>query len=576
MSPMPNSKLLLLSLATLTALSPLGAMMTTAQSSSSFIVKGIVTDAATGAPIEGALVVGTSEGPTTNDVTRDSATTDSNGEYVLHLGAGDASIQASMDGYSSESRVESIDGPTVIGFTLAAEPGHAPVLQGTVHDATTGKPVEGATVKISRGTYAAGSATMRPCCCCPYPPPSASTLTDENGHYQLDANAGDITVEIVKDNYLTTIEHVTLKAGETRTLDVRLRPVPKEDAVLRGIVIDRATGDPISGAQVSVQNLETGKSAWNQTGTDGRFEMRLPPGLIDVHVYVYGYAPPPCVAYAEPAVASSDAPAPAPGNASAPASSGATPTTSPAPPTGIRCGPAVAVPNGNANGYYEWTNQFELASGSTDVTIGLIAKPGPDVTLQGYVVDADALKGIPNAWVSVRNLDTGEYGSAQTDADGSYKIPVRSGYLIVTAAAPGYFAREVIVIAHGPSTVRRDVILHAGETSYGCGWGGPCYAIDAPAPGAPAYAKDASGAPMSGAPMSGAPVSAAAASGASAPGVPAYTGTGGGLGPYDPNSAPQDDAVVQSAAVQSVPGFEAVIVVTALACVAVLVARRQN
>ena len=108
-------------------------------------VSGIVTDAATHLPIEGALI---NVGPA---VIR----TDSSGAYELHLAPGRAFISASRGGYrnSERSALELSEGGTLRrDFELRPWPRVA----GTITDADTGQPVKGCLVFAMRRISALG------------------------------------------------------------------------------------------------------------------------------------------------------------------------------------------------------------------------------------------------------------------------------------------------------------------------------------------------------------------------------------------------------------------------------------
>ena len=78
-------------------------------------LEGQVTDAATGDPLQGALI--------TAEPTGDQATTDLNGNYVMSLSAGDYQVTASLDGYVSQTLPATIavSETTVLDFALEQE-----------------------------------------------------------------------------------------------------------------------------------------------------------------------------------------------------------------------------------------------------------------------------------------------------------------------------------------------------------------------------------------------------------------------------------------------------------------------
>jgi subtilisin family serine protease len=103
-------------------------------------LQGVVTDASTSSPIEGARV--TAVGPTTR-----TATTNAAGQYTMTLPVGTYNVTASAFGYLSQTRAVVItEGATVVeNFALQPAPSHA--VSGHVRD-SEGNPIANATVEI--------------------------------------------------------------------------------------------------------------------------------------------------------------------------------------------------------------------------------------------------------------------------------------------------------------------------------------------------------------------------------------------------------------------------------------------
>jgi hypothetical protein len=211
--------------------------------------------------------------------------------------------------------------------------------------------------------------------------------------------------------------------------------------------------------------------------------------------------------------------------------------------------------------YYSVSRVVDLRSGETNrVDVDLVAKPGPDAKLRGYVLDAATGKAVPGARISFNNQDSYGWASAVTDKDGSYSVALRHGYTQLSLGAEGHLPWEGQLTLAGGDSRRMDVSITAGQQMYG---GGCCYAyaesgdasVSAPRPAA------APGAPSDGDKAGGA---ATEQSSTTTEGQTGFEDYGGGLGPY----SPEPDA-------ESVPGFEFAAMILGLAAL-VFVVRRKN
>ncbi|MFB3897774.1 MAG: carboxypeptidase regulatory-like domain-containing protein [bacterium] len=125
-------------------------------------------------------------------------------------------------------------------------------VQGTIIDAGTNLPIPG--VKVS---------VIGPMIC-----PSPIAITDSTGTYFLSGLAAQSTmVQADKMGYVTASQAVTIIAQDTVTLDFSLIPmVPPATGAIQGIVTNTATGDPISGAEITIQLPN--KNSWIVAHTD--------------------------------------------------------------------------------------------------------------------------------------------------------------------------------------------------------------------------------------------------------------------------------------------------------------------
>ena len=121
-------------------------------------------------------------------------------------------------------------------------------IEGTVKDAETGGPIEGATVIISEGG--------RELKCC---------TTDASGKFSAPVPAGSYKITISMDNYVTFITNETVADGQTRTIETSLM-VNKSFAQRRGgfsgTIRDAVTNDPISGVSLAL------REGWNAPASE--------------------------------------------------------------------------------------------------------------------------------------------------------------------------------------------------------------------------------------------------------------------------------------------------------------------
>jgi protocatechuate 3,4-dioxygenase beta subunit len=149
-------------------------------------------------------------------------------------------------------------------------------VEGTVVDAQTGAPLKGVHVGVY-GPHAPRSSGL-----------DSSAASQENGRFRVAVMPGVNRIfayrydpvghheRLDKDEVLSR-QHLTLKAGETRRVTLRLPPSP----VLRGVAVDEA-GKPVAGAEMVV-GTAPGSGRYVYTRADGSFEMK---GLSAGHVYL--------------------------------------------------------------------------------------------------------------------------------------------------------------------------------------------------------------------------------------------------------------------------------------------------
>ena len=179
-------------------------------------------------------------------------------------------------------------------------------------------------------------------------------------------------------------------------------------------------------------------------------------------------------------------------------------------------------------------------------------RPEANVVLVGYVVDPATKTGVEGANVNVWDQDSGDWGSAVTDATGSYKLLVRPGHFTINAYAPGHLnGAKTFVIAAGETAKRVDIETPAGESHYApcddadCrGYPSPvAYSMDASKASAPAPAAGAPGGTAQSSSSGGSTAAPQTLTGESGPAGPnstraaAFSGSGGGRPAYDASHA---------------------------------------
>ena len=237
-------------------------------------VAGTVTDAETGDPLAPVWV--DKNGRTTT-------TTACRGAYRFDdVEPGTYTVTAHTVGYEpAEAEVEVVGGDTVtIDLALTPEadgPDPEPEdgeIVGTVTDAGSGQPINGATVMLMDDAYDVETTT---------------TAADGTYTYE-DVEPGQYVLAAEADGFEQSANtSVTVADGETVTADFALTPEggsEPEDGTVTGTVTDEATGDPIDGAEVDKDGRTT------TTGPQGDYTFDdVEPGTYTVTADADGYEP---------------------------------------------------------------------------------------------------------------------------------------------------------------------------------------------------------------------------------------------------------------------------------------------
>lgn len=365
----------------------------------------------------------------------------------------------------------------------------------------------------------------------------------EDGTFELQVAAGEYRLQASAQDHLESSRTLSLSTGETRQVDLELRAIPGNTVTITGTIIDATSGEPIEDAQVNVNNQRWGHWNSTQTASDGTFELATKPGytLLTVHAERYYWVP----CEEREMLVEEDA--------SGGGSDEAVRSSMPAP----------CDQQEREHGYLSRSMSFVGQDGQASTfDLELKRAPVPDATFQGWVINTTSEAGIAGVQVSFWNEETGSWGQATTDEDGSYTIDVRAGWYTINVWADGYFQQVANAEISSGETQTLTLELHPGQPR----WGGCCYT----------YAEDGratSGVAMEG--SSGAPaVGDDASAGGSPQGVQAtgsqdatYQGSGGDLGPY-PGSQADSQPPEEPDAPAPLPGAIAVMALLGLGAVA--------
>ncbi len=224
---------------------------------------GTVTSASTGAVIVGALI-----DARLDDLSIDSALTDSSGQYLIENLPPDAyTIHAQAVDYqvSLAAAAIEIEGITNVNFSLLSNPG---TVSGTVVSTATGLPISGATVEVVVDHFSILTA-----------------VTNNSGQYLLTGIfSGNFEVHAQANSYQTAVIEAALSAGIVNTINFSLSSNP---ATITGTVTAASSGDPIPATLIEVHHpildLILTDSSGNYTITG------LPTGSFSVHAHHHDY-----------------------------------------------------------------------------------------------------------------------------------------------------------------------------------------------------------------------------------------------------------------------------------------------
>ncbi|MED4452355.1 carboxypeptidase regulatory-like domain-containing protein, partial [Metabacillus fastidiosus] len=200
-------------------------------------IQGFVTNALTGAPVQGATIVIRELSNTGPIVT--TTITDQNGFYeTATLAPLIYILIASEPNFGSVTASAQVISNTTqrVDFQLTPNPGG---IQGTVTHIATGLPLTNSFVRVLNTD---GSIIT-------------STQVDLNGNYVITGlTPGTYTVTAINLDYQPGIQTVSIASNTTQTVDFALTGSP---AIIQGTVTDSVTGNPLVGAIIEIFDEET-------------------------------------------------------------------------------------------------------------------------------------------------------------------------------------------------------------------------------------------------------------------------------------------------------------------------------
>lgn len=224
-------------------------------------VSGVVTDSASGSPVESAIVrLGTG-------FQFKYDTTGADGAYAFDSVTGTQTIQVTHLTYATKSSQITISGNVTLDFPLAAV--ITATISGIVTDSVTNSPIANAAIRVGvNGSYRSDS-------------------TGADGSYSITyVREGNQPIRISCNGYVTQNDTVIVSSSDPVTFNIVL--VKIITTTVSGIVVDSATNNPIANAVVRlVSGLQL---VTDTTGADGAYSLsEVSEGNNTVQVSCAGY-----------------------------------------------------------------------------------------------------------------------------------------------------------------------------------------------------------------------------------------------------------------------------------------------
>ncbi|GAB1765757.1 carboxypeptidase regulatory-like domain-containing protein [Priestia megaterium] len=228
-------------------------------------VTGQVVNSVTSAPLTGVIITVTDA----NGIIVGNAISDLNGQFIIRNLPPNTVIvtaTATQPGFGSASTSVPL-GPGANGNVLLSLPPQAGSVTGTVRNAQTADPLQGATIQIfdfTRGLV-------------------ATVVTDQNGQYRADNLApGTYRVIASNQNFGSLVQETDVAVNEVTTLNFNLFPNPGS---VEGTVFNQQTGQPLGSVSIVVRQFSPAGPviANSSTNGDGTFTIpHLPPGTYTI------------------------------------------------------------------------------------------------------------------------------------------------------------------------------------------------------------------------------------------------------------------------------------------------------
>ncbi len=342
-------------------------------------------------------------------------------------------------------------------LNMAVNPPPPPPTTGTVNgvavDGVTNQPLSGVSVVLVSN-------------------PSISTTTDSSGSFSLvNIPQGYQEISFSLAGYASSIVTTNVSGGSVINLGNIGLSVIQTTGIIKGIVTDASSGQPIGGVSITVTGAYNGSTA---TGVDGSFIFtNVIPGTVAITAYKSGYYPVSGTGTVvaggilffnpqlstQPTTATTgnitgkvvDASTSQPITGATISISGGQSVTTDAQGIFMLQGitPTTYQVSIRATGYLSQSYQVIIAAGITTNMQTIYLSPAPQsTTIRGIVTDATTGKGIGGA-----NIGINEAGLfTQTDYTGSYSISgIKALIFSVTASSSGYDSQSYIVSTSGYS-----------------------------------------------------------------------------------------------------------------------------
>jgi hypothetical protein len=246
------------------------------------VICGFITDESTGEPIVDArLSLSWRDGEYNYN---NHTNSDIYGYYSINAATGDTSIHVRADKYfKKDTDWFNIGDDEIFWLNVSLEsfPPENSVVCGYVTDESTGFAIEGAHVALD-WIYDNE---------CRY---WNHTETDHDGFFNINVASGKIELRLHPQGYLRVEESYYILDEETLWINISLCPLPAENSIICGYILDNETFDPLSGYTLGVRWLD-GKGHYksNHTYTNryGYFEMNVACGEIYFWINCEGYNP---------------------------------------------------------------------------------------------------------------------------------------------------------------------------------------------------------------------------------------------------------------------------------------------